>query len=254
MKWFTISFWFIALLSVTAYSQPVSVPVENRGDTIQAAAWSLPVIENTNEQMRNKQYADSLKQARRNARYERKLHNYRTRWEKVIPTHAKLQLAGGIGVVSVGMGWDYGRHNQWETDLMIGYLPKYSSNKGKITLTLKENYIPWSIPIGKSAFEFSPLTCGLYLNTILSQDFWVREPERYPKGYYGFSTRIRIHTFIGERFTYNIKPKMRRSHKSISFYYELCTCDLYLISAFTNKSLTFTDIVSLAVGLKFQIF
>ena len=66
--------------------------------------------------------------------------------------------------------------------------------------------------------------------------------------------RLRGHIFIGERITLNIKPGMSRAHKSISFYYELCTHDLALMSIFTNKYLTLKDATSLAFGLKFQIF
>ena len=37
-------------------------------------------------------------------------------------------------------------------------------------------------------------------------------------------------------------------------YYELSTCDLYLISAVTNKSLDGWDIVGLSFGVKLQLF
>ena len=66
----------------------------------------------------------------------------------------------------------------------------------KMTMTLKQNYIPWSIWLGKD-FSLEPLTTGIYFNTVFSDDFWTSEPERYPRGYYGFSTRIRTHIFSG---------------------------------------------------------
>lgn len=42
--------------------------------------------------------------------------------------------------------------------------------------------------------------------------------------------------------------------KGVTAYYELSTCDLYLISAVTNKSLDGWDIVGLSFGVKLQLF
>ena len=42
----------------------------------------------------------------------------------LIPTHTKSQFAGNMGLLSFGTGWDYGRRNQWETDVFFGVLPR----------------------------------------------------------------------------------------------------------------------------------
>ena len=94
-------------------------------------------------------------------RYDRRVHRYRRRWAALIPTHSKLQFA-------------------------FGFIPKYSSSKAKATFTVKQNYIPWSLQIKESRFSAEPLTCGIYLNTVFGEEFWVSEPDRYPEGYYGF--------------------------------------------------------------------
>ncbi|MBR7157533.1 MAG: hypothetical protein IKD16_03960 [Bacteroidales bacterium] len=207
------------------------------------------------EKERFKKERDSLLTQAIERDYLNNLTSYRSSWSNLIPSYSKIQLAGGIGTVSAGPGWDYGRKSQWETDLLIGYLPKYDSKEWKITLSLKQNYIPWQIQLGRGPFQFSPLVCGAYGSLILGGDFWIREPFRYPdRSYYRFPTRLRGHIFIGERITLNIKPGMSRAHKSISFYYEICTHDLALMSIFTNKYLTLKDATSLAFGLKFQIF
>lgn len=186
-------------------------------------------------------------------RYDRRIHRYRKHWEALIPTHTKIQFAGNMGLISLGTGWDYGKHNQWETDLFLGILPKYESKRTKLTLTLKQNYMPWSLQISESRFSVEPLSCGMYLNTVFGEEFWVNEPDRYPKGYYGFSSKIRIHVFMGQRVTYDIDPKRRFTAKAITFFYELSTCDLYVISAFTNKYLKPKDYLSLSFGLKLQL-
>lgn len=185
-------------------------------------------------------------------RYDRRVHRYRKHWEALIPTHTKIQFAGNMGLLSFGTGWDYGKHNQWETDIFLGILPKYESDRTKLTLTLKQNYLPWSLDLGRQ-FSVEPLSCGMYLNTVFGNEFWVSEPERYPKGYYGFSSKVRIHVFLGQRITYDIDPKRRFTAKAITFFYELSTCDLYIVSAFTNKYLKPKDYLSLSFGIKLQL-
>ena len=189
-----------------------------------------------------------------NGKYEERIYKYHERWHNLIPSHTVIQYAGSVGLISTGLGWDYGKKNQWETTVMLGFLPKYNSDNRKITFTLKQNYTPWSLPLKKEQLTVEPLTCGLFLNTIFSEEFWVEEPDRYPKGYYGFSTRIRTHLFIGQRITHHFKGKDKR-HKSITGYYELNTCDLYIVSMFTNPHyLGLKDILHLGAGIKFQLF
>ena len=186
-------------------------------------------------------------------KYDKRIHRYRGHWEKLIPTHTKVQFAGNMGLLSFGTGWDYGKKNQWETDVFLGFIPKYDSKRTKVTMTLKQNYMPWSLNLGRG-FSTEPLTCGIYFNTVFGNEFWVHEPDRYPKGYYGFSSKIRSHIFLGQRLTYHIDPQRRYTAKSITFFYELSTCDLYLISAATNSYLRPRDYLSLSFGLKLQLF
>lgn len=185
--------------------------------------------------------------------YDRRIHSYRKAWNALIPTHTKLQYAGGMGLFSGGIGWDYGKRGQWETDILLGVIPRYSSKHFKFTLTLKQSYIPWSIYLCKN-FNLEPLECGLYFNTVFSDKFWTKEPERYPQGYYGFSNRVRTHVFIGQRLKIDIPEKARFSSKSLTLFYEISTCDLYVASAFRNSYLKPEDYLSLSLGMKFQIF
>lgn len=178
--------------------------------------------------------------------------NYRAGWGILIPEYAKVQYAGGMAFMSIGGGWDYGKKKQWETDVFLGFVPHYSTDKNKITFTLKQNYIPWKLDVN-SRFMVEPLTCGMYLNTIWGRDFWVSEPDKYPSGYYAFSSKIRVNAFLGQRVTYNFN-KGRDYFKSVTFFYEASSNDLYLISAFTNSYLKPEDYIVLSLGLKLQIF
>lgn len=187
-----------------------------------------------------------------NDTYQRRNYHYHKFWDALIPRYGKLQYAGGMGIVSVGVGWDYGKHRQWETDLLLGIVPKYSSRNAKVTMTLKENYIPWSISLGQR-WAFEPLETGLYFNTVFSDQFWTKEPDRYPNGYYGFSTRIRTHIFLGQRWQYDIPNPQKHFVKSISAFYELSSCDLYIVSRAVNSYMKATDYLRLSFGVKLQI-
>lgn len=182
--------------------------------------------------------------------YEKRKDLYLAFWESLIPRYSKIQFAGSMGMFSFGGGWNYYR-NHWETDVLFGFVPRNADKHAMVTMTLKQNYIPWRVPIGEH-FDFEPLSCGLYINTLFDNDFWVKNPDRYPKGYYWFSTRIRHHIFIGERITLKLDPK-KFHNKSITFFYEISSCDLYLVNAFTNSYLKPKDYLSLSFGIKMQI-
>ena len=186
------------------------------------------------------------------SRYDKTLRKYETYWQRLMPRYQKIQYAGSMGLVSLGVGWEYGR-DHWETDVMFGFLPKFEDNEVKVTFTLKQNYIPWEITLGRSNWAIDPLATGIYMNSILDNRFWKKEPRRYPDNYYKFSTRIRFHIFAGQRLTYHI-PSPRHLHKSVTVFYELSSCDLYLISAITNRAIRPRDYLSLSFGLKLQIF
>lgn len=182
---------------------------------------------------------------------DRRVHLRYPGWRNIVPTHAKVQYAGGMGFMSFGAGWDYGRKGQWETDFLIGFLPKRYSDKFHMTFTIKQNYIPWSISCGKS-LAFEPLTCGMYINYISGEEFWIREPDRYPGArYYGFTSRARPHVFVGERLTYYLRGN--GLVRNISLFYEFSANDLDIMAKCGNKSLALSDIIFFSAGIKLQM-
>lgn len=187
--------------------------------------------------------------------YQKRLEKYQSFWNKIIPSHTKIQYAGSMGFLSFGTGWDYGKKNRWETDIFLGFLPKYSTDKFKITMTLKQNYMPWNVNIGSKGFSFEPLSSGLYITTVFGRQFWSTEPDYYPSGYYGFSTKIRINAYLGQRVTYTIPSNKRFFARSITFYYEVSASELRIRDAVRDSHyFKPTDYLKLSVGLKAQIF
>ena len=193
------------------------------------------------------------------SRYEKRVQRSERIWASLIPTHFVLQNAGNMGVVSLGIGWSYGKHRKWETDLLFGYIPKHQSTRGKLTTTLKGNFIPWDICLNpkadqqaKGRWSFQPLTTSLYLNTVYGHEFWKSQPGRYPDKYYEFiSSKFRLNLALGQRLMFNIPDAKRRRHSRICVFYEVGTCDLEIRSLFQDGSVPLKDILGLSLGVKF---
>lgn len=186
-------------------------------------------------------------------RYDIRLEKYQELHSRLIPRYTKIQFAGSIGMLSAGIGWDYGKSRRWETDFLVGFLPRLESNRAKLTFTLRENIRPWRIQIGQSSFDFHPLRVSLGLNAIIGHEFWTRNPERYPDGYYFFSTKFHIVAAFGQQWTFNVSCDKRRRWRAVGLYYDLSTTDPYVLSGFDNSYIGFWDLFHLDVGVKLQI-
>lgn len=186
-------------------------------------------------------------------KYIRRIERYRRFWESFIPTHGLLQYAGSMGAVSMGLGWEYGYYGGFRhaaTDIQLGLVPKFSGDKPHLTLTLKEDFYPLFIQVGKSNFHIAPINFGMYLTTIFGDDYWTREPDKYPSGYYWFSTRLRLNMYIGESVTWIIPDKKRQFAASITLFYELSVNDFGVIQYVSNSYLKLKDVIHLSFGLK----
>lgn len=175
----------------------------------------------------------------------------KTGWTRFVPRQFVVQNAGNMGAISVGAGWDYGK-GRWETHFLVGLVPKDMSNSARMTLTLKQNYLPWKWSIGKGIMV-EPLSLGVYLNSILGSEFWNHQPSRYPNNYYWFSTRFRTNVCAGQRMTISADCLKIKIIKSISVFYEISSCDLYINDYINNDCISFWDVASLSLGLKLQL-
>ena len=186
-----------------------------------------------------------------NERYAKRLMQFEQAWRNIIPAYSKIQYAGNMGMFSFGIGWQYGKNEQWETDILFGFIPKHQSKNAKLTMTLKLNFTPWKLHENKYIF-IEPFSCGLYLNSVFSDEFWNNAPDKYPNGYYWFSTKIRTNVFIGQRITFNIPLNKRVFARSITLFYEISTHDFAIIQAIKNSRLTPKDYLTFSLGTKFQ--
>lgn len=185
-------------------------------------------------------------------RYDRRVNRMRRYWASLIPTQIVVQNAGNMGLISAGVGWQYGRRNQWETQILWGYIPKYSSSKAHLTNTVKQNYIPWSISFN-DLISLEPLQSSIYLNTVYGHEFWRSQPGRYPDKYYeALSTKFRLNVAVGQQVTFSFNPE-KYYFKRIKLFYEIGSCDLYIRSLFQGTSISFWDIIGLSLGVKMEL-
>lgn len=218
---------------------------------ISQSAWaqSDSIVSNT-DSIASRHEAEQIEKIER---YEQRLARYQHFFQSLTPDFIRFQYAGSTGLFNLGCGWEHGKRKKFETDIMLGYVPKYDKESPFFTFTIRETYVPWTKPLNGEAFTFQPLSCGIFLNSVLSSEYWTREPDRYPgTSYYRFSSKIRAHIFIGQRYSMNIPKHKRYLSRQVSAVWELSTCDLYLISKIPNATLPWHEILSLSLGLKYN--
>ena len=96
-------------------------------------------------------------------RHERNVAQWQRRWLALIPNIGSVQYAGNIGMFAAGPGWDYGKNDRWETLILLGYVPKYHTDRGNVTFTLRQNLVPWSIGLGTRRWTRRRRGCSLLL-------------------------------------------------------------------------------------------
>ena len=178
--------------------------------------------------------------------------------ERMNPDVVTLQYAGGIGGVSVGMGWERCKKRSL-TELLVGYVPHYHNTQSLTTLTLRQYYTPWEVEIPlpsayKGALKLRPLTVGAYINTVLFDgDFWTQEPtSHYGGDYYRFTTRVRFALSLGQRLTYEFPEEWKHLGEAAELFYDFSANELSIISAVPNKRITLADILSLGIGARWK--
>ncbi|TDB60015.1 hypothetical protein [Arundinibacter roseus] len=174
--------------------------------------------------------------------------NFRPRLKKwFIPDHSTVQFAGNIGFLAVGPGYK-SANQKLEIDILLGYLPQSIGGTNLTTLTVKSSYSPWHIELNDT-YEITPLTVGALVGYTPGNQFSIRWPGHYPRGYYWWSTALRPAAFAGGAIERS--GSAHRKVKHIKLYYEIGSYDLLLISYIQNrKILRLSDVTNLALGIK----
>ncbi|HEY1112735.1 MAG TPA: hypothetical protein VGE66_04215 [Chitinophagaceae bacterium] len=167
-----------------------------------------------------------------------------SRRSKLLPDHLKVQYAGGIGFVSLGLGYQ-SRGEQLEGDFYYGYVPK---SVGGVYIHAVSSKLTWHMvkKLQAKSFELRPLSAGLLVSYTFGKQYFLFWPENYPYSYYDFPTALHAGVFIGGRVDKPFKNGQR-----VGLYYELGSNDREISSYVVNRSsLKLTDILNLAIGIR----
>jgi hypothetical protein len=168
----------------------------------------------------------------------------------LVPDHVKVQYAGGIGFIAVGIGYS-SKNKKSEGDLYYGYLPESIGGVRIHSISTKFVWIPVNT-VRVKKYMLEPIMTGLIVNYSFGQQYFGFDPPNYPYRYYSFPTAIHSALFLGSRIRSNSPTNTFVSR--LSLYYEILSFDREIISLVSNpKSLHITDIVTLSLGVKLNI-
>lgn len=160
-------------------------------------------------------------------------------FSRLLPHHASLQFAGGIGFFSAGVGYGSKNHRLLG-DFYYGYVPEQVGGVSIHSVTGKITWAPLSHKLSKT-MRWQMLTTGLLVNYAFGKQYFLFAPANYSYSYYGFPTAMHVGIFAGGGFFY----------KRAQLYYELGTTDKELLSYINNaRSLTLSDILNIAIGAR----
>jgi hypothetical protein len=164
-----------------------------------------------------------------------------------LPDHMVVQFAGNIGLLSAGPGYSY-LGDKMQTDILYGFTPGFQTKTSIHILTAKNAYHPFKFDL-KKGYILEPLRLGLGISYSVGDQFYTTWPERYPDGYYWWSTSFRLTPFIGSSISRGI-GNGQTVIKRVQLYSELGTHDLAFISFINNKRFPVTRILNIAIGTK----
>ncbi|MES2780797.1 MAG: hypothetical protein V4651_12965 [Bacteroidota bacterium] len=169
---------------------------------------------------------------------------------RFLPNQLTVQHGGGIGWLSVGVGYK-NRTDKFNIALLYGYVPP--SEGGQLDIfTLKAGYNPFSIKTVKG-IVWKPLNPVAFLSYTTNEHFYTSWPgSRYPDDYYWWSSAFRMHVGLQSSLVFNLPAKA--CARSATMYIEMSTNDLYISSYLSNrKYLSLYDISVLSAGVKLNL-
>lgn len=160
----------------------------------------------------------------------------------LLPDHARLQFAGGLGLLSAGFGYGF-LGDRIQAELLYGYAPAALAGRQVHTVSQKTTFAPLVAGAG-SGVSVSPLVAGVSANVALGEDYFLILPEKY-RDYY-WPSALRFWIFGGARATFAAPGAgpLRR----ISAIAEVGAADVYWQAYLRNGSVDLRDILSLALS------
>jgi hypothetical protein len=161
----------------------------------------------------------------------------------LLPDHARLQFAGGLGLLSGGAGYGF-LGDRVQAELLYGYAPAAAAGKAVHTLSQKTTFAPLVLGAGRR-IAFCPVLAGVSANVALGDDYFLILPEKY-RDYY-WPSALRFWIFGGTRATFAVGPGPVRRLSAVA---EVGAADVYWQAYIRNDFVELRDILSLALSLQ----
>lgn len=161
-----------------------------------------------------------------------------------IPTGCSVEYAGGFGMLSAGALFT--PFKKTELAVTTGYTPPEFGNIWTVNFLL--SYSPINIQLTKK-IAFAPLNIGCFTSFTFGDNIYIVRPSKYSVRYYWWNSSIRVGPFIEA----DLKYKLNDHHRSIDFFFQCLTNDLYLATYLPNtEHISFGDILVFGLGGKFN--
>lgn len=162
------------------------------------------------------------------------------KWFK--PDYFKIQHAGNIGFMSLGLGYTWWKNNV-QTDFIYGFVPKHKGNATIHTFTNKHTFKLYTFNILRR-YNISP-TLGFSASFEPGENSYMSVPEKYPSGYYSSNS---FYACINAGLKTNFKFKEERYFSSVDIFCEVNTLADYVYYNLKAQEDWDENIFSIAVG------
>lgn len=173
-----------------------------------------------------------------------------------VPDHAALQTAGGIGMITGGVGYTSGSHpHRFDADVLVGYVPaRYTGHRAFAIFTGKATYSPFAVRLAER-WRLLPLAVGGLVNYTPAAQINRNSADKYGyRSYYWWTSTFRGGAFLGSRVALALPRGTSSGKREVSLYYELGTNDLYLVSYLPSRQgLSLGRILTLGIGAKVDL-
>lgn len=160
-----------------------------------------------------------------------------------MPDCFKIQYAGNIGFMSLGLGYNWWKNNA-QTDLIYGFVP-YDEGEAIIhTFTLKNTFSIHKFNLFNT-YNLSP-TLGFSLSLEPGENSYMDIPDKYPEGYYGPNC---FYACLNAGLKSNFAFKEESHFSSMDVFCEVNTLADYLYYNIKAQEDWDDIIFSLAIGI-----
>jgi len=168
------------------------------------------------------------------------------KYKNLLPDYMKIQFAGGIGFLSLGVGYTFFKQ-KLEVSYFYGYVPRFVSIYDLHSVSLQFTAKLLRLKLNKS-IEVMPLNFGWFMHHTFGNEYWIKLPSNYPDEYYWWSPGRNAGVFLGGE----IKTKLfsnKTPASGTAFYIRIGSRGLYIASKFGNSSVPISDIIELGFGV-----